>query len=233
MDSVHLAGDVSFLDGDRRGRLDHRRQAARQRGGEFNKEAQEYVLANRNSRDGRYERLVTEKLCRPLDMIDTATILQPEQVARVATGYRTSVRVGNLALGVEASPWNLPDHLAGAGALRSTATDMRRYLGANMGMASSVLTNAIARSHQSLFRSNDQTAFGMHWIRTKRDAAEPTILWHNGGTGGYRSFIGFTEDRRFGVVLLSNTAKSVDALGFEIVEALAREFTRSLEHPEP
>ena len=40
------------------------------------------------------------------------------------------------------------------------------------------------------------------------------IIWHNGETGGYRSFIGFTADRRHGVVILSNTAVDLDDLGF-------------------
>jgi len=32
------------------------------------------------------------------------------------------------------------------------------------------------------------------------------IVWRNGGTGGYRSFIGFDRKKRKGVVVPSNSA---------------------------
>ena len=48
------------------------------------------------------------------------------------------------------------------------------------------------------------------------------IVWHNGGTGGYRSFLGFTADRRRGVVILCNTAADVDDLGFAVTQSEAR-----------
>jgi hypothetical protein len=44
------------------------------------------------------------------------------------------------------------------------------------------------------------------------------IVWHNGGTGGYRSFIGFTSDGRRGVVILTNSATGVDELGFAALD---------------
>jgi CubicO group peptidase (beta-lactamase class C family) len=38
-------------------------------------------------------------------------------------------------------------------------------------------------------------------------------LWHNGGTGGYFSFVGFVPETRVGVTLLSNSANTVDQIG--------------------
>jgi serine-type D-Ala-D-Ala carboxypeptidase/endopeptidase len=48
------------------------------------------------------------------------------------------------------------------------------------------------------------------------------MLWHNGGTGGFRSFLGFVKESQAGVVVLSNCSRSVDAIGFRILEALSR-----------
>jgi serine-type D-Ala-D-Ala carboxypeptidase/endopeptidase len=45
------------------------------------------------------------------------------------------------------------------------------------------------------------------------------IIWHNGGTGGYRSFLGFTSDRKRGVVVLTNTFADPDDLGFATLDA--------------
>jgi hypothetical protein len=57
------------------------------------------------------------------------------------------------------------------------------------------------------------TRIGLAWMTTGKG-----IVWHNGGTGGYRSFIGFTADGRHGVVILTNTAASVDELGFATLD---------------
>jgi hypothetical protein len=63
----------------------------------------------------------------------------------------------------------------------------------------------------------------MNWIRSFESGISQNIIWHNGGTGGFRTYLGFTEDRQFGVFVLSNTAISVDALAEEILKALVRE----------
>ena len=49
------------------------------------------------------------------------------------------------------------------------------------------------------------------------------MLWHNGGTGGYISFLGFDPAAKIGVVILSSYGDamagdhSVDQIGFEIL----------------
>jgi CubicO group peptidase (beta-lactamase class C family) len=51
----------------------------------------------------------------------------------------------------------------------------------------------------------------------------PRFVWHNGGTGGYRSFVGFIRDTEVAVVVLANSAKSVDSVGVKILKLLNRE----------
>ena len=46
------------------------------------------------------------------------------------------------------------------------------------------------------------------------------VLWHNGMVGGSASFIGVVEDVGVGVVILTNTAKSVDLIGVDILTKL-------------
>jgi hypothetical protein len=50
----------------------------------------------------------------------------------------------------------------------------------------------------------------------------PRLAWHNGGTGGYASFVGFTPETDAAVVVLANSAKSVDSVGVEILKLLNR-----------
>src|SRR5262249_40245180 len=43
------------------------------------------------------------------------------------------------------------------------------------------------------------------------------VVWHNGGTGGYRSFIGFDPDTHRGAVVLANGASDVDDIGLYLI----------------
>ena len=42
------------------------------------------------------------------------------------------------------------------------------------------------------------------------------IVWKNGGTGGYSSFVGFSTRLRSAAVVLSNTANTIDDIGFHL-----------------
>ena len=60
---------------------------------------------------------------------------------------------------------------------------------------------------------------GLGWLIVKPTADE--IVWHNGGTGGYRSFVGYDRKTRVGVVVLSNTftAAGVDDIGMHLLDS--------------
>jgi CubicO group peptidase (beta-lactamase class C family) len=64
---------------------------------------------------------------------------------------------------------------------------------------------------------------GLAWhLLDRRDAAP--IWWHNGGTGGFRSFVGFDPAVGRGVAVLANDTRSVDRIGSVMLERLpARE----------
>ena len=44
------------------------------------------------------------------------------------------------------------------------------------------------------------------------------IIWHNGVTGGYWSFLGFDPERKIGAVVLSNTRFDNDAIGLHAID---------------
>lgn len=154
-----------------------------------------------------YEALVKERILDVLGLDETGITLTPDMQSRFARGHAGILPVPN---------WDLPT-LAGAGALRSTAHDMLRFLAANMGLEASPLSEAMQQTHQA--RVHGVTGgmdVGLGWhIRPHGDDA---TIWHNGGTGGYRSFIGFLKDGSRGVVVLTNSAESVDDLGFHMLD---------------
>lgn len=60
-----------------------------------------------------------------------------------------------------------------------------------------------------------QIALGWHVAR----AGGREIVWHNGGTGGYRSFFGYDPAAKVGAVVLTNAANEVggDDIGFHLL----------------
>lgn len=184
-----------------------------------------YLLATHNGTD--YETLVRDQVCQPLGMEKTVVTNTAWHDQHHATGYAGGLRLGPGMIALKSSYWLLPNHLAGAGAIRSNGSDMLKFLRANMGaektsQAESSLTPAIQLAQQEVFEVYSWRAIGMGWIRSYNDTLSKNILWHNGGTGGYRSYIGFTEDHKQGVFVLSNTHEGVDDLGQAILEAVAR-----------
>ena len=159
-----------------------------------------------------YETLVSTRLLDPLGMSDTSITLLPSQRERLAIGHSVQLRpVAN---------WDLPT-LAGAGALRSTVNDMLTFVEANLGLRESALQEAMADSHQS--RRDFQAPgmrIGLGWVI--RSGHGRDLHWHNGGTGGYRSFLGFDLESQTGVVVLSNSGDSVDDLGFHLLDSRYR-----------
>ena len=139
----------------------------------------------------------------------------------LATGYRVRQAAGPVRLGLVAEPWDLPEAFEGAGAVRSTLEGMVGFLAANMGQRSHAVDAAIRLAQQEHFQVSRRRALGLAWVRDRRRDIGQTVIWHNGGTGGFRSFLGFTEDRRFGVVVLANALASVDPLGAGLLRAIA------------
>jgi CubicO group peptidase (beta-lactamase class C family) len=62
---------------------------------------------------------------------------------------------------------------------------------------------------------------GLGWVALPLPGRKVDVLWHNGGTGGFRSYVGFVRESGPAVVVLSNSARSVDAIGFRTLDALS------------
>jgi CubicO group peptidase (beta-lactamase class C family) len=129
-----------------------------------------------------YGAVIDEKILKPLGMTMSGTVFSDAMRTHLAPGHDIS---GNAA-----KNWDL-DALAGAGAIRSTANDMLRYLKANMGIAPSPLAAAMKFAQQPRSDMTKIMRIGLAWMTTNKG-----IIWHNGETGGYRSFHGRWAARR-------------------------------------
>ena len=157
-----------------------------------------------------YQALVTARVINPLGMTSTAATLTPALQARLAAGHSPTLQpVPN---------WDLAA-LAGAGALRSTANDLLTFLAANLGYTQTPLAPAMARMltvRRPAGPPNLKVALAWH-VSTVNGRE---LIWHNGGTAGYRTWIGFDPVARVGVVALSNsgTPAGVDDIGRHLLD---------------
>ncbi|UTY59771.1 serine hydrolase [Massilia sp. erpn] len=160
-----------------------------------------HALAQRAGTD--YATLVRQRVMQPLQLQDTVFTLSTAQQARLASGHLESRE--------PAANWDF-QVLAGAGGLRSSANDMLRFMAANLNLDETPLKPALQRA-----QSRQQL---LAWQVARLPNAE--LLWHNGGTGGYASFMGLDGKNGRGVFILSNTASGVDDLAIQILLGAAK-----------
>jgi len=162
-----------------------------------------HVLATRAG--GEYEQVLRTRVLDPLGMSMTGITLTPEMRERLAIGHAEGRPVPN---------WDLPT-LAGAGALRSNTEDMLTFLAANIGEPTTDLERAMRDAHAPRRPASETMDVGLNWHILKVE--DDRIVWHNGGTGGYRTFIGFDPVREVGVVVLTNSNEGADDIGFHLL----------------
>jgi D-alanyl-D-alanine-carboxypeptidase/D-alanyl-D-alanine-endopeptidase len=164
-----------------------------------------HVLALRANAS--YEDLVVSRVCAPLGLEYTRISLTASMRERLAQGHLSNLN---------ATPnWDLPT-LAGAGALRSTANDLLKFMKATcMADAGAPLRPAIDLLLQTRRPTkNSNSNVGLGWF--VRSGNDDEIVWKDGMTGGYASFAGFSTRLRSGAVVLSNTANSINDIGFSL-----------------
>jgi hypothetical protein len=159
-----------------------------------------------------YESLVVERICKPLKMNSTRITLTPELKSCFTTGHNEfGYSVPILDIGV----------LVGAGALRSTANDLLKYVSANLGLTPSGLTQLMEKTHAVHFQSAIQNMnIALAWM-VDFDAQGREIISHDGATDGFSAFVGFDKTRRRGAVVLSSSMDWPDprAIGKFLLES--------------
>ena len=133
----------------------------------------------------------------PYEALLRDRVLAPLQLT--STSFTVSSVPGHSRRGRPRPP--LQDLMPAAGSLRSNADDMLRFLAACLDPG------------PALAMAADR---GLCWQRLTR-RGRPTVIWHNGGTWGFRSFAGFVPERGRAAVVLSNTARGVDRQGMQLL----------------
>jgi CubicO group peptidase (beta-lactamase class C family) len=177
-----------------------------------------HALAARTGVD--YASLVEQRVCAPLGLADTRVAVAEPDLPRYADGHD--------ARGRQVPHWTMAV-LAGAGALRSTATDQlaflaAQYRGTDDRVAATTGGPAVQRAIELTQQPRHSSGGGMRqclgWMLVG-DGPDlgRRLLVHTGGTGGFRSFCAVAPYRELRVVVLSNSARPVDKLGWAMVRA--------------
>ncbi len=170
------------------------------------------LLANAAETD--YDSLVKQRICKPLGMTHTMVHLSDDAKADLAPAC--------LRYGKKAANWDLAA-LAGAGALKSNVRDLMIFVREHLWPTHEKLAKAVELTIKKRHAAPPVGEIGLAWHFTEANKVE--ICWHNGGTGGYSSFVGFVRSAGLGVVVLGN-ADFHDGLtlaSFKHVNALVEE----------
>jgi CubicO group peptidase (beta-lactamase class C family) len=171
---------------------------------------------------GGYTQAVQNRILGPLGLHETSFSVPPADAARFAAGTNDDL--------VPVPHWQF-DALVGAGGLISTAHDQLAFLDAELDAAAgghNTLRPAMHLTQESQLEG-DGANEGLGW---NIDSAGR--YWQVGGTGGFRSFIGFDPKTKRGVVLLASSSISlIDSLARRIYDVLAGQPVPVPKFPDP
>jgi len=173
------------------------------------------ALAHRHGTS--YAELLRTRVLEPLEMKRTFVPPATAEANDLATAYDARKQ--------PKSPWTFAT-MAGAGAVRSTPADMLRFLDAQCGRSESPLAKAMRLTREKQRPAYDGMDIGLGWFL--RPVGDRTVVWHNGGTGGFRTYVAFCREPAVAVAVLSTNGPAakdggpIDKLGLELIRMLLK-----------
>lgn len=152
--------------------------------------------------------LIKEVITTPLGMLSTTDKIDPKK-QQISKAYDIQ--------GKEVPTWEWQAFFP-AGGLKSTITDMLRFAQYQFKMPESDLENAMATTRLFTHYLPPTTDIGLAWHMTMVN--DVIQYWHNGATGGHSAFIGLIPDKRSAIVILSNSAHSLDEFAMQVLSRI-------------
>ena len=155
-----------------------------------------------------FEKMVSRFITSKAGMTDTKEFLLKKDSALFMQGYNEALQ--------QQGPWDFKA-LTSAGSLRSNTSDLLKYAAVNLSCNDPELQKAILLSHQVTYEAGKQK-IGLNWFIQNWGWGD--VYFHNGATGGYRSFLAINPVTKTAVVLLCNTFVNVDEAGVSLMKTL-------------
>ena len=171
-----------------------------------------------------YEELVKSRICDVLGMKDTGIGIFESHKNYLATGY--SFR------GEQTDYWDVPA-IEAAASLRSTTSDMLKFLKASIGLSKTKLTPAFEYCQNTKITPKvpismkfftksvgiSLSSFSLGWFMFPQKNMD--VLGHDGGTQGFSSFMCMNPKNQLAVVILTNRSmKPVHKLGIKLLKEI-------------
>ena len=125
---------------------------------------------------------------------------------------------GHLGNGKPTAHWTFGADSAGVGGIRASLDDMVIYVQAQLGVHATTLPLAMTQQRVSGVGGRPMA---MNWLIAPLDGVD--TFAHEGGTGGFSSFVAFNPSTHRGVVILSDTAMTtvggLGSLGRHLLDA--------------
>jgi len=157
-----------------------------------------------------YESALNTRIIQPLEMKYTFLSTEKTNDKPVLQGFGVK---GNL---VDNWTFNLA---APAGGVVSCTSDMTKFLLWNMDTKNAVAANCQKPLAKGQINGTLFSYVGLGWNITetelfKRYGYADKLIWHNGATAGFQSYLGFLKEKKVGVVVLTNfRSKKRHAIG--------------------
>ncbi|MFC7490117.1 MULTISPECIES: serine hydrolase domain-containing protein [unclassified Knoellia] len=149
-----------------------------------------------------YAALVASRIAHPLG-------LDPFYVPTTDKDLRADAVRGRSRRGRERPPW-VSEAVGPAGGIRAS-------IGAMAGLTRALLDGSApgARALNPVARVGRSSQIGLAWHTMQ--VRDRSVTWHNGGTGGFRSWMGLDRAAGRGVVVLCASSALVDGIGLELL----------------
>ena len=159
-----------------------------------------------------YSSALAKYLLSPLGMDSTFVETIEDRENMLTTGYDRAMRV--------ATPWEFESFAASEG-LKTSLTDLvtfvRAHLHESASPLSSILRQNISPELPTNFNEYIMSGKGWQIIDQRR---KPDIVTHTGKTSGHNAFVAFVEQTKTGVIILANSNKGVENLGYLILRMI-------------
>jgi CubicO group peptidase (beta-lactamase class C family) len=145
-----------------------------------------------------YEELVKKHITNPLGMKNTYVNVPEDKIKLFVPGHNELLE--------ETSYWLLLNSMNGAGALKSTASDLMLFLKANISPKNTSIEDVLRFSQKPRYVDGNK-GIGIAW-GLKLENTKVQGIGHNGGTGGFVSDFQFDVNKKKGFMYLTNTSNT-------------------------
>jgi serine-type D-Ala-D-Ala carboxypeptidase/endopeptidase len=153
----------------------------------------------------------------PLDELLHSTVFEPLGMASTGLLREKTVVVPKTSGGSITTNWRFRAELSGAGGYQSTIEDLELLVLALLVPSTSALEDAINLATTPRASISGQGSIGLGWLISDWNGP---VIWHNGGTSGFGSFVGVRRDALVGVAVVANGGpKAADTIGKRLIGA--------------